>query len=468
MTTETAPTRLGDYLLGAELASGGMATVYVGRHVKDAGPGSAVAVKRLHRHLARDPDFRRALLDEARVARGIHHPNVIRTREVVSDANETFLVMDLAHGESLANLWKASVARSAVPALPITRAIVADILRGLGAAHRAVDAVTGAPLELVHRDVSPQNVIVDTDGVARLLDFGVAHAAGRLQGSTEEGKIKGKIAYMAPEQVTAGDVTARSDLFSAGVVLWELVTGRRLYEIEDRAKVLFLVANGATRSASDVKADLPQPILDVLSRALAPRPDERYGTADEMADALAMTGAVASRAEVAEWVSALASSSIAQRSRHIDAIERMDPADARLASTDRGASEEELAAQTTITATLETTSPRPAPRSRARLLLAGVGLLALATLATGIVASYGRRGTASAAPPPQATTVEVAETGAPPSAPPGATAASLPVSPPAAASTTALAAPRPSAKASPRRAVTPASSTKSQGLYDRY
>lgn len=467
MTTETAPTRLGDYLLGAEVASGGMATVYVGRHVKERGKGSAVAVKRLHRHLARDPDFRRALLDEARVARGIEHPNVIRTREVVSDANETFLVMDLALGESLANLWKASVARSVVPPLPIARAIVGDILRGLGAAHRAVDAATGAPLDLVHRDVSPQNVIVDTEGRARLLDFGVAHAAGRLQGSTEEGKIKGKIAYMAPEQVTAGDVTARSDLFSAGVVLWELVTGRRLYEIEDRAKVLFLVANGATRSASDVKPDLPEPIVDFLSRALAARPDERYATADEMADALAATGPVASREAVAAWVSALAASSIAERALEIDSIETMDAAAARPATTNRGRAEE-LAAQTTITATLETAFPRPAPPSRARLLFAGLGFLALVTIVTGVVASYGRRGSANAAMPPQKTTTEVVDTSTPSAAPPGSTSASLAASSPAVAMTTALAAPRSSARPPVRRAPAPSSSTKSQGLYDRY
>src|SRR5262249_48804205 len=167
---------------------------------------------------------------EAWLAARIHHPNVVQTLDIVSEGGELFLVMDFVHGETLSRIWRAlreADPPSIAPA-PVTASIVCGGLHGLHAAHEAKDEA-GKPLNIVHRDVSPQNVMVGTDGVARLLDFGVAKAAVRLQ-STHEGQVKGKIAYMAPEQLDRHEATRSSDIYAAAVLLWEGLAGRRLFE----------------------------------------------------------------------------------------------------------------------------------------------------------------------------------------------------------------------------------------------
>ena len=323
--------RLGGYLLGAEIASGGTATVYVGRPSDAFGPGTAIAIKRLHRHLAQIPEFVAALKDEARIAARISHVNVVRTLEVVSVGDETLLTMELVVGASLAELWPQQRSARDTPApLPITRAVVVDILRGLGAAHRATDEL-GSALALVHRDVSPQNIIIARSGSARLLDFGVARATGRLQATTEDGRIKGKVAYMAPEQVLDLELTPRTDLYAMGVVLWELLTGRRLYELEDKARVLFLVANGAVRSVRDVRPGVAEDLAAIVERALSRSPEARFASAEEMAAAVEATGEVASPAEVAEWTASLLGERLDARARNVDEIERAEAASAAMA-----------------------------------------------------------------------------------------------------------------------------------------
>jgi Protein kinase domain len=315
---------LGDYLLGAEIASGGMATVYLGRKATQVGCGSVVAIKRLHPHLARDPRFTATLVDEARLANRVVHPNVVRTRELVRDLGEAFLVMDHVVGESLANLWEAQRQCGVPTPLAITRTILVGVLRGLAAAHRASDE-NDELLNLVHRDISPQNVLVGDDGEAHVVDFGIARATGRLQATTEEGHIKGKIAYMAPEQVLDLSITARTDLYAVGVLLWEMVTGRRLYELDDKSKVLFLVAQGAVRSPRSICA-----VSDVLEqtilRALARDPADRFESADAMAEALIETGPLADTNEVSRWARRLAGTALAERMALVAELERADAA----------------------------------------------------------------------------------------------------------------------------------------------
>ncbi|MEQ9319388.1 MAG: serine/threonine-protein kinase [Polyangiaceae bacterium] len=207
---------LGRYVLCGELASGGMATVHLARHLGPHGFCRSVAVKRLHEGHAKDPDFVAMFLDEARLASRIHHPNVASIIDVISTPSDLCLVMDYLHGESLAQLQRRAEGKPIE--VPIAAAIVVDALRGLHAAHEVTD-MDGTKLELVHRDVSPQNLFVGADGVTRVLDFGIAKASSRSQ-VTRDGQVKGKLAYMAPEQIRSEPADRRVDVFATGVVLW--------------------------------------------------------------------------------------------------------------------------------------------------------------------------------------------------------------------------------------------------------
>ena len=180
-----------------------------------------VAIKRLHPHLASEEEFIEMFLDEARLAAGIHHPHVVPILEVGQSESGYYLVMEYIEGDTLARLMARSLAR----AQPIPRSvlirIVLDALAGLHAAHELLDP-DGQPVHLVHRDVSPQNVLVGVDGCSRITDFGVAHAASRLQ-NTRADRLKGKLAYMSPEQARAGEVDRRADVFAMGIILWEVL-----------------------------------------------------------------------------------------------------------------------------------------------------------------------------------------------------------------------------------------------------
>src|SRR5689334_1708582 len=206
-----------------------MATVHFGRLNGPVGFSRTVAIKRLHPNFATDPEFVASFLDEARLAARISHPNVVPTLDVVATDGEVFIVLEYVSGESLGKLWRSHTSKNERIPIPYSLAIMANALHGLHAAHEVRDE-RGEPLAIVHRDVSPQNIIVGTDGVARVLDFGVAKAAGRLQETGDSGALKGKIAYMAPEQITGGSVSRVTDVYAAAVVLWELLAGRRLID----------------------------------------------------------------------------------------------------------------------------------------------------------------------------------------------------------------------------------------------
>src|SRR5882672_3806490 len=222
-----ATTAAGRYDLHVEIAAGGMATVHIGRLLGPVGFARTVAIKRLHPQYAKDPEFVSGFLDEARLAARVQHPNVVATIDVVATDGELFLIMDYVRGESLSKILRVLRKRGQFCPPRIAAAIMCGFLHGLHAAHEAKNE-RGEPLGLVHRDVSPQNVLVGADGIARLLDFGVAKATGRMQ-VTSKGQVKGKLAYMAPEQVR-GTVTPQSDVYSASAVLWEALTCHRLFQ----------------------------------------------------------------------------------------------------------------------------------------------------------------------------------------------------------------------------------------------
>jgi serine/threonine-protein kinase len=202
---------LGQYAIWGTLARGGMATVYLAERRGALGFRRFVALKRLHAELVRDSEFVAMFIDEARLAARIHHPNVVPIIDVASADGELLLVMEYVEGASLAMLQEACVARGTPIPLAICARLALDVLHGLHAAHEAKDE-QARPLGIIHRDISPQNILVGTDGVARVIDFGVAKAAGRKQVTTE-GQLKGKLAYMAPEQILGQNVTPSADVF---------------------------------------------------------------------------------------------------------------------------------------------------------------------------------------------------------------------------------------------------------------
>jgi serine/threonine-protein kinase len=312
--------RVGRYQLHEPIASGGMAVVHLGRIVGPIGFSRTVAIKRLHPHLATDPEFVTMFLDEARLAARVQHPNVVATLDVVASEGELFLVMDYVLGASLSQLLRwAKEAGSLIPPA-VASSILAGALYGLHAAHEARDE-GGELLAIVHRDVSPQNILVGVDGVARVVDFGVAKAASRAQ-STRDDQIKGKLAYMAPEQISRKNVDRRADVYAAGVVLWEALAARRLFVADDVAAVAAMVLEGTVPLLTGIRPDLTTGIDDVVKQALAREPAVRFGAAIDFAAALEAAIQPAPQREVGAWVARIAGKELDGRRKLVSAVER--------------------------------------------------------------------------------------------------------------------------------------------------
>jgi len=320
------PRIVGRYALFGELAAGGMATVHFGRLVGAVGFSRTVAIKRLHPQFAKDPDFVGMFLDEARLAARIQHPNVVSTLDVVPIEGEVFLVMEYVHGEALSKLIRAARKNQQLVPPRIAVAILAGALHGLHAAHEA-KSERGEPLGIVHRDVSPQNILVGTDGVPRVLDFGVAKAAARVT-STRDGQMKGKVSYMAPEQMRGRGVDRRTDVFAAGVVLWEALTGRRLFDGQDPGEILAKLLEARIPRPAEVEPSIPSQLDDIVMRALSRDINQRWSSARELAIALEHTGAIALPREVGEWVESVGGDVLAERAAHVAAIESASTTDA--------------------------------------------------------------------------------------------------------------------------------------------
>jgi eukaryotic-like serine/threonine-protein kinase len=316
---EHSPRTVGRYVLYGELASGGMATVHFGRLSGPVGFSRTVAIKRLHPHFAKDPEFVTMFLDEARLCGRIRHPNVVPTLDVVTTQGEIFIVMEYVAGEALSKLMKSAQQKNVLMPPKVAATIMSSVLHGLHAAHQTKDE-HGRELGIVHRDVSPQNILVGADGTARVLDFGVAKAAGRLQ-TTRDGQLKGKIAYMPPEQLSGAPVTKQVDIYAASVVLWEALTGRRLFDGETEAIVLARAIEGNVDPPSSHNAFVEPAVDSVVLRGLSKDAELRYNTAREMALAIEQTIGLASPSEVGEWVEAVAGDELIRRAQTIADIE---------------------------------------------------------------------------------------------------------------------------------------------------
>ena len=239
----------GRYELLRAIASGGMATVHLGRALGEGGFERLVAIKVMHAHLADEPEFVAMFLDEGRLAARIRHPNVVGTIDIQQDEQGLFLVMDYVDGPSLQKVLRAVSKKSGgAPPLDVALRVFFDALAGLHAAHE-LRGGDGEPLHLVHRDVSPQNILLSVDGITKITDFGVARAESRLQ-TTRAGVVKGKVCYMAPEQIRSEPIDRRADVYAAGALLWELLTGQRLIRGDNDGAMMEQILRGTPAHAA--------------------------------------------------------------------------------------------------------------------------------------------------------------------------------------------------------------------------
>jgi serine/threonine-protein kinase len=272
------------YELVAPLGEGGMASVYRGLTRGAAGFTCKVAIKRVLPNLAEDAAFVAMFVEEARVASELQHPNIVQVHDFDRDAEgRYFIVMEWIDGIDLFG-WIESFKGQPTPWHEVA-AIGVEMLRGLGAAHERVDA-QGKPAPVIHRDVSPQNVLLSVQGIVKLADFGLARAADRAT-MTAPGTIKGKLGYMAPELVKRAPASPKSDLYSVGIVLWEALTGKRLFGGTDAYEQIKKILANQVPQLRDIRPDVPLPLSEIVHTALSFDPSNRFEHAEEMQRALA-------------------------------------------------------------------------------------------------------------------------------------------------------------------------------------
>jgi serine/threonine protein kinase len=452
--TSAPATLVGRYAVFEEIASGGMASVHYGRLMGPSGFSRTVAIKRLHPHLARDAEFSAMFLDEARVAARVRHPNVVPTLDIVSTDGELFLVMEYVQGESLSRLLRAARKNDAAVPPAVAAAIIVGVLHGLHAAHEAVNE-RGQPLGIVHRDVSPQNVLVGLDGIPRLVDFGVAKAIGRVQ-TTRDGQIKGKIAYMAPEQIRGATPTRLVDVYAAAIVFWEMLTGERLFGGDNDVTVLERALHHDPEPPSK-KAEGISPALDaVVLRGLAREPEKRFQTARDMLREIENVTSVASVSKVGEWVESIAGDAIAERAAKVAEIESHSQIRA-LQSTPPPPGASAPAVDNPPTIDVHEALPSVPPLQRRRRMLATVvgGVVGVAALVTIAAFAMHRTTGSSAAQPSVTTTASTAPSLAAQATPPETTPAAVATPPETAAPATASASAKPTAVTHPPKPAHP-------------
>ena len=257
--------RLGRYQIIGRLATGGMAEVYLALSGDVPGFRTLVVVKRILPHLASNAQFIRMFLDEARLAALLDHPNIVRIVEVGHDGEDYFLVMELVQGKPLSAVLRKAAREHRPPSPALTAYMISLAANGLGYAHSLTDG-ENRPLGVVHRDVSPQNVLISFEGAVKMIDFGVARAFGRVA-HTSPGGLKGKIDYMSPEQASAEEVDHRADVFALGVVLWEALTGRRLFRRETELATMRAIVDDPIPHPSEIVQIAPELDADRDARA---------------------------------------------------------------------------------------------------------------------------------------------------------------------------------------------------------
>jgi eukaryotic-like serine/threonine-protein kinase len=306
------------YLIGPLIAAGGMGSVHLGLKQGALGFRRLLAVKRLHSHLAQDPEFVARFKDEIRLVSRLNHPNVVQTLDVLENDGELTLVMEYCDGVTLHDLVRDALDAATPVPIPVIVGIVTQALHGLHSAHELAE--DGVPLQLVHRDVSPQNIMIARDGLVKVLDFGIAKAASEIH-VTRTGQLSGKAAYMSPEQVSGQLVDKRTDIFAAGVVLWEALTGQRLFRpagAPDSA-ALKNVLDLRVRPPSEFRAGLPSALEAAVLRALEREPSRRFGSARDFALLLEEAVPQASLSTVASGVTNICRARLSKLSTRVPA-----------------------------------------------------------------------------------------------------------------------------------------------------
>jgi eukaryotic-like serine/threonine-protein kinase len=388
------PPVVGSYQPLLELASGGMATVYAVRQVGAHGFERIVVMKRVHPHLVSNREFHDMFIDEARLSSLVKHPNIVAVIDVAEEAGELFLIMEYVESVSLAQLLR--TLQGELLSAPVVSRIICDVLAGLHAAHEALD-LRGNAMSIIHRDVSPQNIIVGVDGTSRLIDFGIAKASSRLTPTTS-GMLKGKFGYMAPEQIRQQALDRRVDVFAAGVVLHEALTSTRLFAAGDEADALLGVLVREVPDPSSRVPGLPSEMDAVVHRALARDRDERFSTAGEFAAAIEAVCPPVSPREIASLVARVCSDTLSERRRKLQAAFERPTANAAVTNP--------------VPVEVPIDGPADYATARRRRVLVGVGALAVAVGVSALAFTFARTPPLAApaaqprpTPPPIATTV---------------------------------------------------------------
>ena len=468
--------RLDRYELLCPIAEGGMASVWIARQTGKHGFQRLVAIKTILPKYAEDPAFQSMFIDEARIASRIEHANVTQILDVGEQHDVTYLVMEYVDGDALSKINRSAKKKEAPVPLGILLRMMADVCGGLHAAHELRDEA-GDLLGVVHRDVSPQNVLVTTRGVAKLIDFGIAKASGRLSGDTNVDQLKGKVHYMPPEQALGKPVDRRTDVWAVGAVLYHLIAGRPPYEAANEIQTLFQVTSG--RPPEPLDPTVPAAVREVVKRALSFSPNDRHASAADLQHALeaaiidsgltTSTSAVAAflsqvvgdRAERRKEAIALGLQAAAEREK-IAGIMRSN-AETTNASSDTGArvltSLAQLESTTSATGrTLGSAAMAISMRQKRRGVTVSIAAgMATLVLVIAILAVFTRSrapsASASSPPTPEPTTTAAAASGSPWEPVPGA-------SPPPTASVASSVHPEPTARRPPRSFPPPAAATK--------
>ena len=276
--------QFGKFQLLKKIASGGMAEIYIAKQRGMEGFEKIVVIKTILPNLATNEEFVQMFLDEARIAARLTHPNIVQIYDLGRVGSTYFIAMEYVQGENLRTVAKTCRKQGHTIPLQHTVKVISQACEGLYYAHTKADT-SGQPLNIVHRDVSPQNILVSFEGITKLVDFGIAKAATQYQ-ETRAGILKGKYSYMSPEQCMSQPVDARSDIFSIGIVLWELSTGLRLYKLNSELMILKEITEGTVKPPREVNQQIPAELEAIILKALEKHPDNRFQDGLEMHMAL--------------------------------------------------------------------------------------------------------------------------------------------------------------------------------------
>jgi eukaryotic-like serine/threonine-protein kinase len=384
---EQLPRQFGKYTLLRAIASGGMAKVYLALQRAVAGFEKLVVIKRILPELSRDQAFVEMLLHEARTAATLNHPNVVQTFDVGEVEGTYFIAMEHINGEDIRSVVRA-MKRVGATEFPLEHAlsIMLGVCAGLAYAHEKRD-LEGNPLDIVHRDISPQNVLITFTGDVKVVDFGIAKTTEAAVGeSTQAGQLKGKVPYMSPEQAAGKDIDHRSDIFAVGIMLFELTTGRRLFKAKSEYETLKLICERDYPRPSQIRPGYPAQLEQVVMRALAKNPDDRYQNARDMqADLenfIRQERIAASAVSLANWMKMLFEEKIAEQKEALQDVKQLadviasqrSPNDRSMIETDIFLGMQTTTAAATISSTNASAYAAPPQKSKVWMALAAVAI----------------------------------------------------------------------------------------------